>query len=84
MPHPSSCPNGGSPKLFGVCENCSFAHPESANQWSAGEYCDEASVKLAYGFTNPDGTLTIKNQYCTMRIEPDRSKCECIPGPNCP
>lgn len=84
LPHQSSCPNGGSPKSFGVCENCANAHPESANQWSAGDYCDEASVKVAYGITNLDGTPTVKSQMCSLRIEPDRSKCECTPGPNCP
>ena len=75
-PSSNSCPDGGAPRTFGVCENCATGHPPSMNRWSAGQYCDETEVRAVYGYTDPLLNPTPKAQICTMRIEPRREDCE--------
>lgn len=75
-PGSGPCAGGGSPRTFGVCENCASGHPPSMNRWSAGQYCDEAEVRAVYGYTDPLLNPTPKAQICTMRIEPNRENCE--------
>ena len=75
-PVSGSCPGGGQPQMFGVCENCATGHPPSMNRWSGGEYCDEAELRAVYGYTDPLLNPTPKAQVCTMRIEPNRENCE--------
>ena len=75
-PASNSCPGGGTPRTFGVCENCATGRPPSMNRWSAGQYCDEAEVRAVYGYTDPVLNPTPKAQVCTMRIEPVRENCE--------
>lgn len=75
-PSSDSCPGGGTPRTFGVCENCASGHPASMNRWSAGEYCDEAELRAVYGYTDPLLNPTPKAQICTIRIEPIQENCE--------
>lgn len=69
--NPAGCP------LLGVCTNCANLHPHSADLWTAVQICGGLDAYLkAYGYRNPDGTLTAAGQVCTVRESADRANCE--------
>jgi hypothetical protein len=71
MSIPVSCP------VLGVCTNCANLHPHSADHWSALQICGGLDAYLkAYGYRNPDGSLTAAGQVCTVREAADRMSCE--------
>ena len=73
-PSPSGpCPGGAKPQLFGVCENCSFNHPRSANHFTGYEGCSWQEVLEVFGYTQGGAT---KPQICTIHQVHDRKECE--------